>query len=135
MRILIDTNLIIQLEDNHVLEERFSTVFREAQQVGRVLIHPRSNEDIQRDRDEERRTKTFSKMAKYGILEHPPVPDLAFMESIGLPQKPNDIVDAHLLYAVVKNSIDFLITEDGGIHRKAKRVEINNQVLTHATIG
>jgi rRNA-processing protein FCF1 len=130
MRTLIDTNLIIQLEDDHVLEERFSTVYREALQAGKLLIHPRSKEDIERDNDERRKLKTLSKIAKYGALEHPPIPDFTFMESIGAPQRPNDIVDAHLLYAVVKNSVDFLITEDGGIHRKAKRVGIHDRVLT-----
>ena len=129
MRTLIDTNLIIQLEDDHVLEERFSTVYREAHQAGSLLIHPRSKEDIERDMDEKRRTKTLSKLAKYGVLERPPIPDVAFMESIGAPEKPNDIVDAHLLYAVVKNAVDFLITEDGGIHRKAKRIDIHDRIL------
>ena len=46
--------------------------------------------------------------------------------------KPNshDAIDMLILAALVGNAVDFLVTEDNGIHRRAARLNLANRVLT-----
>jgi predicted nucleic acid-binding protein len=46
MRILIDTNVIIHLEDDHLLERSFSRFSRLALRENTLVVHPLSKEDI-----------------------------------------------------------------------------------------
>jgi len=130
MRILLDTNVFIILEDDAILEEHFGALLREASRHSEILIHPRSIEEIKRDRDEVRRGKTLSKIGKYSMLMSPPIPDRDFLQNFGDVISENDKVDAEMLFAVQRNSIDFLITEDKKIHRIAKNINIHERVLS-----
>lgn len=60
-------------------------------------------------------------------MERPPKPDAAFLEKIGVS---DCTVDDQLLYALYIHSVHILITEDLGIHKKAKRVGIDANVYT-----
>jgi len=85
MRILLDTNVLIGLED---LEKPVSNQLAKLLRIGgqhgcKFLIHPASEKDLIRDRDEKRRKIVLSKIKKYTIMETPPVPDLVFLSSIG----------------------------------------------------
>jgi len=73
--------------------------------------------------------KTLSKLEKYSILEHPPIPDEQFLSQIGRLKDRNDEIDASLLFAVAHDAVDFLITEDKGIHTKAGRLGLDERVL------
>jgi len=129
MRTLIDTNILIALEDDHILESRFSDFVREASKNSDVLIHPASIKDIERDKNKKRKAKMISKLSKYQKLDKPPEPDPDFKSLIGDLKNLNDEVDATLLYAVHRNSVNFLVTEDKGIHRKAKIFGLHERVL------
>jgi hypothetical protein len=51
------------------------------------------------------------------------------LTSIQEVKRSSDLVDNSILYAVYKNAVDFLITEDRGIHKKANRIRIDDRVL------
>ena len=136
MRFLIDTNIFIPVEPLALSgiergTSRAATFVRLAGEGGhRVLLHPLSTEDIARDRDTTRREIRLVLMDKYGKLERPPPistvePDLGPV----LPDS-NDWVDHHLIAAVVANAVDYLVSDDGGIHRKAARLSVSERVLT-----
>jgi hypothetical protein len=129
LRTLIDTNVIIALEDDKKLEEEVTTFYREASKNSTLLIHPRIGEDIQRDKDAQRLEKTLSKVAKYETLEDPPRPTDEFLRRIGAKRNPHDLVDADLLYTVHKHCVNFLVTQDAEIHRWAKDLGLSEQVL------
>jgi len=64
--ILIDTNIIIHLEDNKKIEYRYSELSRLCSSYGiKIYIHEASYEDILRDKDTERRNIAISKLEKY----------------------------------------------------------------------
>ncbi len=52
------------------------------------------------------------------------------MELVGAPRHQNDRVDIALLYAVSSNAVDFLITQDQGIHERAHRANVYDRVLS-----
>jgi hypothetical protein len=130
MRTLIDTNIIIPLEDDSILESRFADFCREASKTSDLIIHPASKLDIDRDKNEERKKIILSKISKYQELEKPPEPKKDFLTELSVDKDPNNIVDAKLLYSVFRNSVNFLVTEDKGIHKKAIKLSINERVLT-----
>ncbi|MFX1477156.1 MAG: hypothetical protein ACFFCI_03390 [Promethearchaeota archaeon] len=132
MRILLDTNIIILREDNKVIQEDLQNLMRVIQKLAyKILLHPKSIEDIKRDTDDQRRKITLSKFKTYNKLEISldPNTDLDFLDIIGSPKKESDLIDNFLLFAVYRNAVNFLITEDLGIHRKAKIAKLSERVL------
>lgn len=133
-KLLIDTNVFIGLEDEKEVAPEFATMQQLCAQHGvRVFIHERAADDIGRDRDANRRAISLSKTRKFEQLATGSVPPNPDLESrFGTMRKPNDEVDVALLYALDINLVDFLITQDQGIHTRARRASpaLDNRVLT-----
>lgn len=132
MRILLDTNIFIHREDDHVLPEDFQRLLKILNQIKvDLLLHPLSIEEISKDKNKERKEILLSKIKSYRTLEAPPDPegDYNYLKIVGYSDKINDQIDNAILYAIHRNAVDFLITEDRGIHKKASRLEVDNRVL------
>jgi len=132
MRILIDTNIFIGRENDHVLSDELQVLLKllNSKQI-EILIHPKSIEEIKRDSNISRKNIALSKLNTYPMLEHSPDQnkDDDFLTAVGVPSKINDEIDNAILYAVYKDAVDFLITEDKGIHKKSIRLDISDRVL------
>lgn len=132
MRVLLDTNIIINREDNKIIDEDLQILLRIINKLKiNIVLHPKSIEDIKKDKDEKRKEITLSKFKTYDILESYPKPhgDSNFISIIGEPKSINDEIDNFLLYALNKNAVNFLITEDSGIHKKAKGLNLSDRVF------
>ncbi|MFV9631565.1 MAG: PIN domain-containing protein [Methanosarcinales archaeon] len=132
MRILIDTNIFIGRENNHVLSDELQALLKilNSKQI-EILIHPKSFEEIRRDSNISRKNIALSKLNTYPILEHSPDQnkDDDFLSIVGISSKINDEVDNAILYSVYRDAVDFLITEDKGIHKKSIQLDISDRVL------
>lgn len=131
MRILLDTNIFISLEDSSsVLEANFSEFARLAiSNRHQLLIHPSSRDDLERDQNDNRKQINLSKILKYPVLENPPDPSPEEIDDFGLSNRTeNDRVDNKILFAIYKDAANILVTEDRGIHKKAKRLQIEDRV-------
>ena len=120
---LIDTNVLIGLEDNHavipVLADLISLASKH--QIG-VFVHEAARDDIKRDKDAKRRKISLSKLRKFQILSK--VMGLTSKELdalFGPSRTPNDEVDAILLHALHIGAVDCLVTEDARLHKRAAR--------------
>lgn len=135
MRILIDTNILIHLEDNKVINESFAQFYRLAISNNcKVKYHPLAiPKDLDRDKDARRREITMSKLQKYEKLTDYSKPDERFNDLVGC-KKENDAIDNLQLYQVSKNYVDYFVTEDKGIHSKAQKIGIESKVLNITTI-
>ncbi len=132
MRILIDTNIFIYREDNQPLTEDLRKLLKLINETNiTLLIHPFSIAEIKKDKDEIRRKTILSKIETYPILDKPPKPklDKKYEEKIGIEKNEHDRIDNAILYSVYRNSIDFLITEDKGIHKKARKLSIQDRIF------
>ena len=133
-KLLIDTNVFIGLEDEREVAPEFATLQQLCAKHGvTIFIHERAAEDIGRDRDVRRRAVSLSKIRKFVQLKKVRQPPRADLEiRFGLMPKPNDEVDVALLHALDINTVDFLITQDQGIHTRARRASptLGNRVLT-----
>lgn len=137
MRILIDTNVLIPLEPTspeqiEELTKPAATLLRAIEDARyQLFIHPAMKVDVERDRDEGRRQLRELLLGKYLLLPAPPPVPASWTEILGSPEvHSNDWVDHQLLAAVRSNAVGVLVTEDLRIHRKAKRVGLNERVAT-----
>jgi hypothetical protein len=132
MHLLIDTNILIYREDDRIISQNVSDLFGLLHEISfDVFIHPASVVDIQRDTNLRRRDVMLSKIGVYKQLPNPPlaIQDQEYITKVGTPCSPQDDTDNEILYAVFRGAIDFLITEDAGIHRKAFIAGISDRVL------
>jgi len=138
MKLLIDTNIVIPLEptgraDLHV-NTATAAAFAQAAMAGghQLFVHPAIDEDIARDKNAERRELRSALLAKYMRLVHPPSSS-AVNAVLGVPARDShDYVDHQLLAALRANAVDYLVTEDIEIAKKAKRLGVEQRVFTIA---
>ncbi|SEO57893.1 N-acetyltransferase [Aquisalimonas asiatica] len=126
MRFLLDTNILIPLEDSMLpLEPSYARFVQLAHRHGHQLMyHPASERDIRRDGNETRRRKTLERLTKYDCLKTSIV---CPWNDVGT--KPNDACDNEILYALHCDAADYLVTEDKGIHEKARQRGLSSRVL------
>lgn len=130
---LIDTNILIGLEDDHKVEAAYAKFFNLASSHKvDIFVHEAAKEDIARDKNVRRREISFSKIEKYRVLrKRRGLTKDALEAQFGPLKKHNDIVDAQLLHALDIGAVDFLVTQDQGLHERAQRysAELGRRVL------
>ena len=134
MRVLIDTNVFIERESERVVPEPLQELEKLLRTEGHdILVHKLSKEEIRNYENDEGRETAESKIATYAELKLPKYPtsaDTEFREDVREADSFNERVDNALLYAVYSDQVDYLITEDRGIHSKADTLGLAESVFT-----
>ena len=133
MRILLDTNIFIPLEDSSInMDETLAELNRIVSGKHQLLIHPATKSDLNRDKDEDRKKIFLARLNKYQKLESPPKfqDDHEEKSLFGQPKNENDEIDNLILLAVRNNCVHLLVTHDQGIHKKAKIIGEEERVFT-----
>lgn len=130
LRFLLDTNVLIPLQDSYqVLENNLANFVRLANVGGHQLVyHPANIADFERDTNKQRRTRNLQQIKRFPALDSPaqcPWNDA----STG----PNDACDNELLYALHCDAVHALVTEDKGIHAKARAKGLGDRIYTIQT--
>jgi ribosomal protein S18 acetylase RimI-like enzyme len=131
-KFLVDTNIVIGLEDAHPVDASFAEFVRLCSEnaVG-LFVEGANYDDVQRDKNLERRAITLSKLDKFQKLRGlPNTPEIELVKRFGAISSANDLSDVRLLLALEAKAVDFLITQDDGLRRRAARVGIGARVLT-----
>lgn len=133
-RVLIDTNVLIALEDPGQTDPVAADFARRCQAGGiTVYIHPATRLDFQRDRDDRRRAISNSRMEKFPCLAPIPLPPPAELNAkFGPIRSDNDAVDVALLHALSIDAVDILISQDDGVHKRVRGGFLEERVLTVA---
>lgn len=120
---LIDTNILIGLEDNHAVGVPYAKFLALAKtHKVDIYVHVAARDDIARDTDAKRRQISLSKIEKYQLLKKRRGLNQSDLEAdFGPLKKPNDVVDATLLHALEQGAVDFLVTQDKGLHQRAEK--------------
>jgi predicted nucleic acid-binding protein len=129
---LIDTNVIIGLEDHHPVQPAFAALLNiTSKHKVDVMVHEAARDDIFRDKDASRRNISLSKLEKFQLIKKVRGQTQLELQKFGALARPNDVVDATLLDALDRGAADFLVTEDRGLHDRARRVspELGRRVL------
>ncbi|MGI5819539.1 MAG: GNAT family N-acetyltransferase [Armatimonadota bacterium] len=136
MRFLIDTNILIPLEptarqDLQLEDARIVQLARAVQEAGHgLLVHPGIIHDVRRNGDTDRRVLRERLVQKYPALQDPPEASDRLRQLFGSPVLgSNEWVDSQLLAAVEADAVDYLITNDRGIRRRAVEAGLGDRVL------
>jgi ribosomal protein S18 acetylase RimI-like enzyme len=130
-KLLIDTNVFIGLEDSKLVDSGFAEFNRRCAQHGvRLFVHEAALDDIKRDKDANRRQISLSKLQKFENISGIKLPPRAALEvQFGSIHRPNDEVDISLLVALDRGAVDFLITQDQGIHDRVRSSLLSKRVF------
>ena len=132
IKLLLDTHIFIALEDPKTVPPGIALLAQKAHQHGLALyLDEACVADIRRDPNLERRDATLSKLEKFPVLPgiaHTIEPDL--INRFGPIRKPNDRCDVLMLDTLDMNVVDFLISEDIGVHKRAERAGLRDRVFT-----
>jgi ribosomal protein S18 acetylase RimI-like enzyme len=127
-KLLVDTNVVIGLEDFQPVQLSLAELVQYG--VG-LFVDGANYDDVSRDNNTERRVVTQSKLAKFQKLRGVPLPNSIGLEArFGPAKSDNDRSDVRLLAAVDAKAVDFLITQDNGLHRRAEKAGLGPSVLT-----
>jgi len=132
LKLLVDTNIVIALEDPQPVEASLAELVRLCNEysVG-VFVDEATYEDVYRDVNAERRAVTLSKLKKFQRLRGIPIPSDAVLESkFGSIANEQDRSDVRLLAAVDSKAVDFLVTADVRLQKRAAKSSITGSVLT-----
>ena len=120
---LIDTNVFIGLEDWQEVSPEFAALTQLAAKNGvGVFVHEAARDDLARDPDVARRRVSLSKIAKFPLIAKVRGLTKTQLEAeLGNCPRANDVVDATLLHALNLGVADFVVTQDRGLHDRARR--------------
>lgn len=125
LRFLLDTNILIPLQDSFITLSPNLTNFVRLANLGghQLLYHPASEEDVQRDTNIDRRNRTLARLPQYTQLqEGPECPWNDPATSV------NDACDNRILFALQSEAAHYLVTEDQKLHAKAKLRGLGDRV-------
>lgn len=117
LTLLLDTNVLIPLQDSYAVLGDCLAGFHRLALVGghRLVYHPASIEDFERDSDPGRRARNLEHIRRYPALEQP-----AKCPWNTPATSPNDACDNEILYALECDAAHALVTEDKGLLTKAR---------------
>lgn len=127
LRFLLDTNVLIPLQDSYqVLTSNLANFVRLANVGGhQLLYHPATIADFRRDTDGVRRERNLQRLNQYSQLDNP-----ASCPRNGPEISANEACDNEILYALECDAVHALVTEDRGIHAKARTLGLRDRVYT-----
>ena len=141
LRFLLDTNVAIPMEptapnDVGVNAADAASLHQACTRTGiSLFLHPASQYDLARDRNEARRQYRQGLFTKYAELQDAPAISDRTKQVLGDPSPgSNDWVDHNLIEAAARPCAHVLVTEDLGIHRKARRLGLTNIVSIKAAL-
>lgn len=129
MRILLDTNIIIHREASIIYNQDIGLLFNWLDKLHyEKCIHPVTVDEIKTYQDNSVVDTMKIKVENYNLLKTLS-PETAEIENIKTYDKnQNSLNDTLILNEVLNKRVDYLITEDKGIHHKAKILGISDRV-------
>lgn len=130
-KILLDTNMMIYLLDDHILDEKISKLTKILYDSDKyiIAIHPNTIVEARKIKDQNKKDIFISKLEVYKIIENPPRATEDFNKQVGFKNK-NDLIDNEMLYAVERNCVSYFITNDKELLKKAEILKLNDRVLS-----
>jgi hypothetical protein len=130
MRVLIDTNIIIHREANRIINEDIGFLFNWLDRLGyEKCVHPLSIEEISTHQDEQVVNTMKIKITNYNLLRTESPDDELIQQIRESDKTKNDFIDTSIVKEVYNKRVDYLITEDRGIHRKAEILGCSERIF------
>ncbi|EKR71276.1 GNAT family N-acetyltransferase [Leptospira noguchii] len=137
MKILIDTNILIPLEPVYEkdieIQRQTALEFISLCRNNNIdiYLHPAGRKDIENDQDSIRKQIRIETYKKYKELKHPPEVTKDMLSVLGNPKlNPHDNIDIEMLATVYYNAIDYFVSDDNALRKKAKSLCVQDRVLS-----
>ena len=130
MKVLLDPYIF--LSRDRVISDNIKDLSGILDQIGaKIIIHPPSIEYLEKHTDNRKMQTVLSGIRKYSLLQSDldPKVDLEYLSAVRNVNDDRNNVENSILYSVYKDSVDFLVTEDISIHKKASGLGIDDRVL------
>lgn len=130
-RFLLDTNIIIQRESTNNCSFEINLVYKAIEQFkGKKFFHQITEDELKEYKDDKVKESMITKLNSYFKLSSLVIDDDYFKQVVSIfGNDKNSKNDNEILYQVYSGRVDFLITEDQGILRKAKKLYLKNRVM------
>lgn len=133
-RFLLDTNAFISLEPfDGNLEANLSAgaafVRLCSRQGHRILVHPATQQEVVKGRNGPRAGQRIAELEKFEMVEESPIPDALRASAGDSPVGTNDYIDLLFLASLASNAAHYLVSDDAGLRRRAKRAGLDERVL------
>lgn len=131
MPVLLDTNIIIHREANKIVNQNIGVLFNWLDRLSYVrCVHPLTAQELQSHADKSVSSTMQIKLASYQLLQTPaPLDNAVAAVSAKVDVNENDLNDTKLLNEVFVGRVDWLVSEDKKIHRKAALLGISDKVF------
>ena len=132
MKVLLDTNILLHREASMITNKDIGLLFNWLDKLHyEKYISPLSIDEIKKYRDKEVVQTIETKIQNYNLLKTK-APESAAIQAIrnDIDTNENDAIDTSLLNEIFENRVDYLITEDRGIHKKATKLNIEHKVFS-----
>ena len=135
LRLLLDTNVFIAVEPFDGSTEtglpRCAMLVRLASEQGHtLLVHPATRADLREGKDPRRRQQRLAELEKYPMLEESRITKSLVQRAGSSPEGSNDHRDLRLLAALDGRAATYLVSEDTGLRRRARRAGLRDATLT-----
>ena len=131
MKALLDTNIVIHREASRILNVDIGVLFRWLDK-GKYIkcVHPITIEEIKKNSNQQTADTLGIKLESYEVLKTTtPLAEKVKIVSSKVDVNQNDKNDTILLNEIYCERIEFLITEDKKIHKKASMLGISDRVF------
>jgi len=130
MRVLIDTNIIIHREASKVFNQDIGLLFNWLDKLHyEKCIHPLSIEEISKHKDDDVVDTIKIKIKNYNLLKTESADTSEILKIRQTDNTRNDFIDTSIIKEVYNNRVNYLITEDRGIHHKARILGVSEKVF------
>ena len=132
MRALLDTNIIIHREASKTVNQDIGTLFKWLEKSHcEKIVHTETINEISKHCDKQTVETFNTKIKNYEVIEiSAPMEPNVLDVSNKIDTTENDKIDTILLNEVYTKRVDFLITEDKKIHKKAEMLGISEKVFS-----
>lgn len=130
--VLLDTNIVIHRESSNNISYEVVQLYKllESLKTNKFLLSD-INEELSKYKDHNTQNMMLNKIKAYNIIDSGQINDSQFIEKLSSYAKDNNsIIDDKYLYQVYCGKVDFLITDDKGIIRKAKDLFLDDSVFS-----
>jgi predicted nucleic acid-binding protein len=130
IRVLLDTNIIIHREAGKAVHPDIGILFQWLDKLGyEKCIHPLTLKELGKNPNVDTVRTMQIKVSNYRELKtEAPLHEEVKKASQKLDTSDNDKEDTRLINEVFNDRVDFLITEDNKIHKKAEMLNISDRV-------
>jgi len=137
LRFLLDTNALIALEPFAGQMEAgmgpAAAFMRLAmKQRHYIFVHPASRDELAGGKDAARAKQRLAEIDKFDTLAESPIHSSIDNELGPVERDTNDHRDRRILASLYSNSVNFLVSDDGRLRKRATRIGVGTRVLTLA---